>query len=456
MKSENPKKRKVIAIILIIVAIIAIAGFTIRNSYAENTGGTARDRMDENTFVRMAATTTKLKSSANEIDTDGLRTEMESSVGTNVVTVEDKSSEIILVTFLKTGNQYEVNKISGLGGGYNPEEVPIIPGGSEEELPSTDYTKPYLPTGFTRVTGTDLGNGLTIQDNLGNQYVWVEVPKTTTVYPTAGLSLDLNNLTGTALTDAYDAIETDLHTYTNTYRNGTSYTDTYYSDAQTGLTSTQYTELKQKMLKSVYQNGGFYVGKYETGIENSYRTAAGNVTETPVIKQNAYPYNYVTCSQAQKLAGDMQSGQYTSSLMFGVQWDLVLRYLESKGATQSELKSNSTSWGNYNNNLWNIDNASSKYYTSSTSWTDGAYGEKTSNNSILLSTGASDTFSKQGIYDLAGNVFEWTLEYTSSTSSPCAVRGGSYHDNGYGPASYRYYYSTASCYNDVGFRVTLY
>ena len=39
------------------------------------------------------------------------------------------------------------------------------------EFPSTEYTKPYLPTGFTRVEGTGLSNGLVIQDGNGNQYV---------------------------------------------------------------------------------------------------------------------------------------------------------------------------------------------------------------------------------------------------------------------------------------------
>ena len=47
----------------------------------------------------------------------------------------------------------------------------------------------YLPDGFTQVEGTTLENGLTIQDSKGNQYVWVEVPKTSEVYPTAGLNI---------------------------------------------------------------------------------------------------------------------------------------------------------------------------------------------------------------------------------------------------------------------------
>ena len=186
------------------------------------------------------------------------------------------------------------------------------------QKPSEDVpTEPYLPTGFTKVEGTSLSNGYTIQDSKGNQYVWVEVPMTDEVYPTAGLKI--KDFT----TEEYTAIETDLHTYTNDYRNGTSFKDEYYSEEATGLTSGEYTALKQKMLKSVYQNGGFYIGKYETGIEDKSKTSGSSTTapeEIPVIKQNAYPYNNVTCSQAQKLANSMESGKYTSSLMFGVQW----------------------------------------------------------------------------------------------------------------------------------------
>ncbi|GEM_PF-749055 len=336
--------------------------------------------------------------------------------------------------------------------------------GSSETVSSKKTTKPYLPTGFTQVSGTTLKNGLTIQDSTGNQYVWIEVPMTEEVYPTAGLSI--TNFTD----EEYTAIEADLHTYTNDYRDGTSYKDEYYSGV--GLTSDEYTNLKKTMLKSVYQNGGFYIGKYETGIENAPKTDGDEntaPTEIPVIKQNAYPYNYVTCSQAQTLANNMKSGNHTSSLMFGVQWDLVLKYLETKGTSQMDLKTDSTSWGNYINNAWNITNSNSKYAIyddklENFDWTSGAYGIKDSDTMVLLSTGASDDFSKQGIYDLAGNVFEFTLEHVNLISraaieSSCAIRGGTCNSNGSNnPAADRFGYPTIILNASVvvGFRVVLY
>ena len=239
------------------------------------------------------------------------------------------------------------------------------------------------------------------------------------------------------------------------------YTDTYYSNATTGLTSEQYTELKQKMLKSVYQNGGFYIGKYETGIEDTPRTSNTTLTETPVIKQNAYPYTYVTCSQAQTLASNMEHGDRTTSLLFGVQWDLTLKYLEKKGTSQADLKTNSTSWGNYMNNAWNITNENLKYAEyknySLQPWTTATEKSKTSSEEILLSTGASESFSKMGIYDLAGNECEWTLEYTSDTLVPCATRGGYYYYSGSNrPAGYRNLGGTTALIGYLGFRLALY
>ena len=364
--------------------------------------------------------------------------------------------------------QSELNKVDewleeNLGGSTG--------GGGSQDLPSTGETKPYLPgDDFTQVAGTDLSNGLVIEDGIGNQYVWIEVPRTTTVYPTAGL--DITNFTE----EEYTKIEQDLHTYTDYYRrnkSGTlkSYTDTYYADTDnTGwfASETEYNTLKQKMLKSVYQNGGFWIGRYEAGIETN-RIAEGEATVTPVSKADQYPYTYVTRTQAHVLAQQVNSGNYTSSLMFGVQWDLVMKFLETKGVSQNDLRSDSTSWGNYRGSTFTLNRGKYAKYGALSTWYN--YNQDLANcvqssvkqsasdyeNSILLTTGASDETKKMNIYDLAGNVWEWTLEYTSSTIVPCAHRGGFYYNDISGiSASYRHNGSTTTSDYNNGFRLSLF
>ena len=324
-------------------------------------------------------------------------------------------------------------------------------------LPTGTGTTPYYPSSdFTQVSGTDLSKGLVIEDGSGNQYVWIEVPKTENVYPTAGTAI-------TEFTDAeYTAIETDLHTYTNVYRDGTSYKDEYYSDATTGLTSEAYSALKKKMLKSVYQHGGFWIGRYEAGIGTN-RTSHSEIADdlVPTSKANQYPLTYIRCSDAQTLASRVlpSGGTYTSSLMFGVQWDLILKYLETKGTSQADLNDDSTSWGNYSNASFTVTNINAKYSINSgwrwTSVPESGYSKPES--SVLLTTGADVRNSKMNIYDLAGNVWEWTLEYTSNSSSPCALRGGFYVNYGSNlPASNRSSSITTDSYYNIGARVSLY
>ena len=382
-------------------------------------------------------------------------------------------------------NNWIDGKINGSSGGNTTggDDKP-----STSDLPSTSYTIPYYPDNtFTKVEGTDLSNGLVIKDTSENEYVWIEVPKTAEVYPTAGLKI--TNFTE----DEYTAIETDLHTYTDYYRRDksgtlTSYKDEYSSDkveAGTGLTSAQYTELKQKMLKSVYENGGFWIGRYEAGITTNRTSEDEEITAAPLSKagtvENAvYPYNYVTCSQAQTIASKLSTGKnYTSSLMFGEQWDLVLKHIETKIGSENLISNgknilteDSSLWGNYYNASFTINRGKYADYTNftlSTKWT--LYNEETSNNfvkngvkqvqssgnGILLTTGASDICKKMNIYDLAGNVSEWTLEYAADTYSPCAARGGSYFNDGSNsPASNRSSGGTAVSRDYIGFRPSLF
>ncbi len=127
------------------------------------------------------------------------------------------------------------------------------------------------------------------------------------------------------------------------------YKDNGYDD-----TDSNFSELYQNMLKSIYTYGGFWIGRYEAGIEeNTPRIAYTKLEDSDraVVKQNKFPYNHITRDEAQTLATKMNYDRCTSSLIFGIQWDLVLKYIETKYAEQNDsfrykIKINS---GWYNN-----------------------------------------------------------------------------------------------------------
>ena len=217
-----------------------------------------------------------------------------------------------------------------------------------------------------------------------------------------------------------------------------------------------------KMLSSVYKNGGFWISRYEIGdstatASNTTRTSDSGTTGVAVSQANQIPYNYVTCSGAQTLANGMSTDSTkTSSLLFGIQWDLVCKFLEeNSNLTKADIKSDSTSWGNYlNATVSNIKEGAKQLI--SAVWTEKTE-DKPESSSILLTTGASEYTNKMNIYDLAGNEYEWTLENTSISSSPCAFRGGNYDGNGDSiQASIRYSNATSDSNDDIAFRATLY
>ena len=231
------------------------------------------------------------------------------------------------------------------------------------------------------------------------------------------------------------------------------------------MTEDEYIKTYQKMLKSVYNYGGFWIGRYEAGIGGSIndltkaRTSHSDVvigTSPKAISQkDAIPYNYIYCSEAQALAKEMSPNcSYTSSLMFGIQWDLVCKYLEGKGGLATvDINSNSSNWGNYSNAELAITSDKAKQGSSWIAISE----KKAANSSILLTTGASEETNKMNIYDFAGNEWEWTLEKTYVSGNPCAYRGGDYTGTGSSfPASYRLFYTTTNAYNYIGFRATLY
>ena len=317
-------------------------------------------------------------------------------------------------------NKYTVNQDGKIDeNGENPGT------GEGGNLPSTADTKPFLPTGAT-VVEKDLSKGVVIKDSNGNEWTWIEVPKSIYVNAT------YNGGTAPTSSTDYTKIESTMQKYAEAYRG--SYTDEWYSEAQHGFASAEeYNNHKNTMLKSVYENGGFYIGRYEAGTK-TLRTSSGANLTTPVIKEGAYPYNYVTNKQAQEKSKELATGGRTSSLMFGIQWDLVLKHIENKqGKTQSELKNDSTTWGNYGNATFEI--TKGKYstdYGDTFTEVNGTY-TKSSYNSVILTTGATERNSVLNIYDLAGNEWEWTLEKSTYTDYPSVYRGGGHYHTGSNP-----------------------
>ena len=170
-------------------------------------------------------------------------------------------------------------------------------------LPSREETKPYFPNSTFSYKEGDLSKGLVIKDSNDNEYVWVEVPKTIytdTKYNTTGTTIKENE---------WEKIRDCLKAYTADYSNSS------YKDTDTD--GTTYSVDYQNMLKSVYTNGGFWIGRYEAGYEideskgetirdyGTDYTTEHPITQKVVIKKNAYPYNWVRREQAQTLAGSM-------------------------------------------------------------------------------------------------------------------------------------------------------
>ena len=94
-------------------------------------------------------------------------------------------------------------------------------------------------------------------------------------------------------------------------------------------------------------------------------------------------------------------------MIYGVQWDATMDWLKAtKFQTDtSKVDEDSSSWENYSS------------------------GSK-------IDTGSNTTYEANGIFDLAGNCWEWTQEAYSTYYR--IIRGGIYdHSGSYGPASDR-------------------
>ena len=283
-------------------------------------------------------------------------------------------------------------------------------------------------------------HGLVIKDEKDNEWVWVPVDKATlaTMYEESSDEKTLCGTTGetavkTKLYSKTITIGTDSNKKTmsrttpglTSYRepdlvvgSGTGYdaSDTYCKTIL-GKTGTKeqlaqlFADEYKAMIESVSKYGGFYIGRYELSEEG--------VQKDKETLTNTNWYNlYKKCTELQA------SDKVKTQMIWGCQWDVTMNWLISSGAkTSDEVNKDSSSWGNYQETSVKAD--------------DGTTEIKASGTSAKLNTGKTTFTMANNIYDLAGNVYEWTQE--ASDTYVRASRGGNYPNNGSrDPASDRY------------------
>lgn len=289
------------------------------------------------------------------------------------------------------------------------------------ELHDKNGAKIIVPAGFKVVNTDDLTveKGIVVEDSKGNQYVWI--PCTT---EDSKSQLQFKRTEWDVEVDGADNSRASKDELTLTCPEN-------YSD--NGLTYAVVNEIVAQVKAekdSVRRNGGYYIGRYEVGDENGTGTAVIKADQTPmanIIWSTAY-------SKAKGIGGGTGATTYLCS---SYAWDTAINFIQNNGF-QNYAKAREDS---YNENWFdkNVKDSTGKII-------------KAANKAERLSTGK--TTPKCNIYDMGGNVAEFTTEVMPSTSEPVVLRGGYYHS--FRPAGQRFDRSTSYAFSTYGLRATLF
>ena len=276
------------------------------------------------------------------------------------------------------------------------------------EITSDGYTV-TIPAGFAYGTSDNVksvNGGLVITDSVdsngnstGNEYVWIPVDKTKlTVGNTEKKITKISSGTDyEGVLYDFDGTSSTQITY-RAYREQDVVSDyDGTSNDPVGIKKENLQKEYNDMIASIKKYGGFYVARYEAGIENGKVTSKIGITPTSAANDQSKTW-YGLYSLAKTYTNNKNS--VTSQMIWGSQYDAMLNFALT-GNDKSKVTS--TEYGNY--------------------------------SGTELKTGLTRTSDKiNNIYDLGGNLLEWTSEACGSGSR--AYRGGYYFADT-GPAAYR-------------------
>jgi len=464
-----------IALVITIIVLLILAGVTIatltgdngiltkaQNAKTQNDKATAKEKVD----LAIAASLDE----TGKINLGQLKTNLNNIDGINPKVGDITDSRFPLkvtvdgveVTIEKDSNgkySTSVGESTGSSGGGQEEEQ--ISDHSEVVVPTITATgnlanKPNIkevregnipiPQGYNYIKGDKIGGAVitdaaTGVEKTGNEFVWVPLDTLSNMaVVTSGTDANGNiNYRGVLYNWGADATGNTAYDWSadsTSYREPANLSSSYDSTSKnSSWTSTLYQEEYNKMVKSVSEYGGFYIGRYEMSInatsknaESKYGATSANASDTDTNQWYGL-YNRAKTYAPEKNSDNTEnaSQKVVSSMIWGSQYDAMLKWMK----------------GN-------------KINATSSSPTDLSIGT-TSKNTTRVTGGANNgqTVSKDklsNIYDLLGNSREWTQEAYGTDYR--VYRGGRY-DTGHAP-SYRNYYGPTLTNSYGGSRLTLY
>ena len=281
-----------------------------------------------------------------------------------------------------------------------------------------------IPEGYIVSENSDeniVNKGLVISDSRGNEYVWisctVDSSSNKLQYKRTEWGVEKDGTDNSrAIKDELTLKDIDV-TYSKT-------------DTDNGINEEISKEIVAQInaeKESIKKYGGYYIGRYEVGKDN----------KTAVIKAEQEPYVNIKWSKAYELAKGIGGGEgATTYLCSSYSWDTAINFIQNTTG-----KNYATSIIGFNGN-WKsqeVKDSSGKVI-------------KPVNTAQRLNTGLTTALCN--IYDMGGNVGEFTTELNPGTSETVVLRGGVNFSNY--PAGYRWDNVSGYAISDYGFRATLF